>query len=68
MDIRTWAIALGAALSLSACGDSFSDQALIGAGAGGAAAVVLDGKPFTGAVLGAAGNLLYCQTHPSECG
>ena len=59
--------ALCACAGLAACGDTVAEQALIGAGAGTATAVVLDGKPFTGAVVGAAGNLLYCQTNPSKC-
>lgn len=67
MRIKAWIIAAAACAGLAACGDTFQEQALIGGGAGAATAVVLDGKPFTGAVLGAAGNLLYCQTNPSKC-
>lgn len=67
MQFKAWVIATAALAGLAACGDTMGDQALIGAGAGAATAVVLDGKPFTGAVVGAAGNLLYCQTNPSKC-
>ena len=40
---------------------------LIGAGAGAGAAVVLDGNPVTGAVVGGAANVVYCQRYPSRC-
>ena len=55
------------ALGLSACGDTFGEQALIGAGAGTAAAAVLDGNLVAGAVVGAAGNVVYCKQNPSKC-
>ena len=67
MHIKTLALAGALCASLAACGDTVGEQALVGAGAGAATAVVLDGKPFTGAVVGAAGNLLYCQTNPGKC-
>ncbi|MEM6311917.1 MAG: hypothetical protein AAF754_17935 [Pseudomonadota bacterium] len=67
MHVKAWKLAVAAFVALSACGDTFAEQGLIGAGAGAATAVVLDGSPFTGAVVGAAGNLLYCQTNPSKC-
>ena len=67
MRIKAWVVAAIAFAGLAACGDTPGEQALIGGGAGAATAVVLDGKPFTGAVLGAAGNLLYCQTNPGKC-
>lgn len=67
MQLKTLGLAVLASISLVACGDTMGEQALVGAGAGAATAVVLDGKPFTGAVVGAAGNLLYCQTNPGKC-
>ncbi|MCR8546666.1 hypothetical protein M4578_02405 [Salipiger sp. P9] len=61
-------LTLGAALAgLSACGDTLGEQALIGAGAGAATAVAVDGDLATGAVVGAAGNIAYCQRYPSRC-
>lgn len=63
----TLVAALGAAGALSACGDTVGEQALYGAGAGAAAAVVTNGDPVAGAAIGAAGNTLYCQTYPSRC-
>jgi osmotically inducible lipoprotein OsmB len=51
-------IAVGALLSLSACGNSPGCRAATGAGigaAGGAAVGLLTGAPVTGALLGAAG-------------
>lgn len=62
-----WVVAAAGLAGLAACGDTATEQALYGAGAGAATAVVLDGNPFTGAVVGSAGNLLYCQTQPSKC-
>ena len=54
-------------LGLAACGDSFEEQALIGAGAGVATAAVLDGSLLAGAVVGGAANVIYCKENPSKC-
>ncbi|MHA3976639.1 hypothetical protein ACW9UR_03045 [Halovulum sp. GXIMD14794] len=54
-------------LAVAACGDTFQEQALIGAGAGGATAVVMDKDVATGALLGAAGNVAYCNAYPAQC-
>ncbi|MDA7425886.1 hypothetical protein [Thalassococcus lentus] len=51
----------------SSCGDTLGEQALFGAGAGGAAAVATDGDLITGAAIGAAGNIAYCRKYPSRC-
>ena len=67
MQIKAWVVAAAGLAGLAACGDTPLEQGLFGAGAGAATAVVLDGNPFTGAVLGSAGNLLYCQTDPGKC-
>jgi hypothetical protein len=62
-----WAL-LGAGIAaLSACGDTLGEQALIGGGVGAAGAVVADGDAVTGAVIGAAANVAYCQQYPSRC-
>ncbi len=60
------AIALCA--GLAACGDSTSEQALYGAGAGYLGSFVVDGDPLLGAAAGAAANVLYCQAGPGNCG
>ena len=52
---------------VAACGDTFGEQALYGAGAGAGAAAILDSNVFTGAALGLAGNVYYCQENPSRC-
>ncbi|WP_319826246.1 hypothetical protein [Thalassovita sp.] len=67
MYLRTWILGLAACAGLAACGDTFGEQALLGAGSGAAAAVVLDGSAATGAVLGAAANVAYCKQYPSRC-
>ncbi|WP_417720968.1 hypothetical protein [Salipiger sp.] len=64
--IRTFTIGL-ALLGLSACGDTLAEQGLIGAGAGAVTAKALDADMATGAVVGAAGNIAYCQRYPSRC-
>ncbi|RKF14915.1 hypothetical protein D6850_08590 [Roseovarius spongiae] len=57
-------LALGA---LGACGDTFGEQALLGAGAGAGTAAVLDGNILAGAAVGGAANVAYCQTYPDKC-
>ena len=54
-------------LALAGCGDTLGEQAAIGVGAGTAAAAVSDGDLVTGAALGAAANIAYCQRFPSRC-
>ena len=53
--------------ALAACGETFGEQALYGAGAGAGTAALVDGNIYTGAALGAAANLLYCQQNASRC-
>ncbi|GAA6190616.1 hypothetical protein DS909_08175 [Phaeobacter gallaeciensis] len=54
--------ALAVCISLAACGDTQTEQALYGGGAGLLGALVVDGNPVAGAAVGAAANLLYCET------
>lgn len=61
MRIRLFACLALATASLSACGDTPLEQGIFGMGAGTGAAVLTGGDPVTGAVIGAAGNLAYCQ-------
>ena len=64
------AFVLGAALLLSACGQSPTDRAVTGAGigaAGGAVVGALVGVPFAGAMVGAAGGAVVgAATDPSD--
>ncbi len=60
-------IAVALLAGLAACGDTFEEQALIGAGAGGATAVATDTDVATGALLGAAGNVAFCNARPQNC-
>ncbi|SLN20440.1 hypothetical protein [Ruegeria meonggei] len=55
-------LALATCAGLAACGDSTGEQALLGGGAGAVGAAVVSADPLFGAVLGAAGNVLYCKT------
>ena len=67
MHIGKWIAGAICAVTLAGCGDTMLEQGLIGAGAGTATAVVLDGSPVTGAIAGAAVNVAYCQQYPSRC-
>ena len=67
MRIRKFALIFAAAGGLAACGDTPTEQALYGAGAGAGTAAVLDGNILGGAAVGAAGNLIYCQENPGKC-
>jgi hypothetical protein len=58
----TLVLAVVAGLGLTACGDTVGEQALFGGAAGVGAAAVTNGDIVTGAALGAAGNVAYCQS------
>lgn len=53
--------------ALAACGDTVPEQALLGGGAGAVTGAVVGGSVITGAAVGAAGNVVYCQAYPSRC-
>ena len=59
--------AFAAIIGLAACGDTPTEQAVIGAAAGAGTALVLDGNVAGGALVGAGGNLLYCDQNPGAC-
>ncbi|MAQ86184.1 hypothetical protein [Psychromarinibacter halotolerans] len=61
MRIKLSAALLVAALGLSACGDTPLEQGVFGMGAGTGAALLTGADPVTGAIVGAAGNVAYCQ-------
>lgn len=67
MQIKAFAFAGAALLALGACGNTAGEQALFGAGTGLAGAAITDGNLATGAAIGAAGNVAYCQTYPHRC-
>ncbi|QIZ80223.1 hypothetical protein [Thalassovita gelatinovora] len=67
MRSKKWIIALLVCGGLAACGDTFGERALIGAGTGVAGAAVLDGNLAAGALVGAAANVAYCERYPSRC-
>lgn len=56
-----------AATTLAGCGDNLAKQTFFGAGAGYAGAKILGLDPQGGAILGAAGNVIYCQENPRKC-
>ena len=55
------------AVSVAACGDTVGEQALIGAGAGAATAVVVGGSAAAGVLAGSAANVIYCHENPGKC-
>ena len=63
---RIW-LALALVGGLAACGDTVTEQAVIGTAVGAGTAAILDGNLVAGAAVGAAGNLIYCQQNPSRC-
>ncbi|MEM8577325.1 MAG: hypothetical protein AAGF60_05700 [Pseudomonadota bacterium] len=67
MSIKAWTLALACAAGLAACGETPNQQAIAGGAAGAGAAILTDGNLLTGAAVGAAGNLLYCQNNPGRC-
>jgi osmotically inducible lipoprotein OsmB len=67
MHKKIWIVAVTALITVTSCGDTPLEQGLMGAGAGAATAIVLGGDATTGAVIGGAGNVLYCQQNPSLC-
>ena len=60
-------VAVCGLFGLAACGDTLGEQALLGGAAGAGTAVITDGNPITGAAVGAAANVAYCQTYPERC-
>lgn len=62
MRISKFFLVVATCAGLVACGDSTGEQALLGGGAGAVGAAVVSADPLLGAVVGAAGNVLYCKT------
>lgn len=67
MQLRTLAFILVSTAGLAACGQTLGDQALGGAAIGAGTAAITDGSIGTGAAIGAAGNVAYCQANPGKC-
>jgi len=67
MHVRTIILILAGTISLAACGDTLGDQAIGGAAIGAGVSAITDGNIATGAAVGAAGNVAYCQTYPHKC-
>ena len=67
MRILSLAGALAFAVSVAGCGDTVGEQALIGSAAGVGAAVLVDGDPVAGGIVGAGANVAVCQLNPGRC-
>lgn len=59
------ALALG--LAVAGCGNTVGEQALLGGAAGVGVAAVSGGDPVAGGVIGAGGNVAFCQLNPHLC-
>jgi hypothetical protein len=60
-------VALGLMAGLAACGGTLGEQALGGGVVGAGAAAVTGGSIGQGAAIGAAGNVVACQTGVVYC-
>ncbi len=67
MRFLPFAGAAALAMALAACGDTVTEQALFGGAAGVGAAAVTGGDPLVGGVVGAGGNVAFCQLNPHRC-
>lgn len=67
MGIKSFTLAVAATLGLAACGDTVTEQAVIGGAVGAGAAAVTSGSIVTGVAVGAAGNILACELDIANC-
>jgi hypothetical protein len=67
MQIKRFLFATALLGMLGACGQTLGEQALLGGGAGAIAGAATGGDPVTGAVIGGAGNVAFCQAYPNRC-
>ncbi|MFN3209955.1 MAG: hypothetical protein ACE369_13325 [Roseovarius sp.] len=65
--LKPLSLCVCAAGLLAACGDTVPEQALFGGAAGLGTAAVVGGSLVTGAAVGAAGNVAFCQVYPEKC-
>ncbi|OED50328.1 hypothetical protein AB838_02820 [Rhodobacteraceae bacterium (ex Bugula neritina AB1)] len=52
---------------VTACGDTTGERIVYGGGAGALGAAILDANLVTGAAVGVAANLVYCEQNPRKC-
>ncbi|MEP1963529.1 MAG: hypothetical protein ABJP79_08635 [Tateyamaria sp.] len=67
MALRPFTLAIIATLGLAACGDTVTEQALIGGAVGAGAGAVVGGSVLTGAAIGVGANVLYCEVANNDC-
>jgi hypothetical protein len=65
--IKPTYLAAAALVALAACGDTIGERAAIGGAVGAGAAAITSGNVLSGAAVGAAGNLVYCEVNPGKC-
>lgn len=54
-------------LAVAGCGNTVGEQALFGGAAGVGVAAATGGDPVAGGVIGAGGNVAFCQLNPHLC-
>lgn len=59
--------ALALVVAVAGCGNTVGEQALLGGAAGVGVAAVSGGDPVAGGVIGAGGNVAFCQLNPGAC-
>lgn len=64
---KNWIIAGLFCTALAACGQTLGEQAVVGGAAGAGVGAITGGNPVTGAIVGGAANVAYCQTNPRAC-
>ncbi|MFD1911731.1 hypothetical protein [Halodurantibacterium flavum] len=67
MQKKTIALGFALLMGVAACGNTVGEQALIGGGAGAIAGAATGGDVAAGAVIGAGGNVAFCQLNPHLC-
>ncbi len=67
MAFKPVALLFAVALGLAACGDTVSEQAVLGGVVGAGAGAVAGGSLLTAAAVGAGANVLYCQVGNNVC-
>ena len=67
MWIKATGIGVLGALVLAGCGQTVGEQALFGGAAGAATGAIAGGDALAGAVVGAGGNVAFCQINPGQC-
>jgi hypothetical protein len=67
MQWKIWVASAFLAFTVSACGETVGQQALYGGATGAGVGYLGGGDPLAGAIIGAGGNVAFCQLYPHRC-